>query len=126
MSKETKWRLKQRNKRNHGENLEADHRTYPQPVVQQPLPEDAPSMETGANRPNQVALPMFTANSTNCYSPPSSAFPSAVSMPQPMDEDTHMYYDRNGTDICGSQSNHGFSTNEVCASVLLVGRGPHD
>jgi GATA-binding protein len=39
-------------------------------------------------------------NSTDYYSPPSSAFPSAVSTPQPMNDD-QMYFDRNGMDIRG-------------------------
>lgn len=48
--------------------------------------------------PNSMASSL---NSTDYYSPPSSAFPSAVSTPQPIPEDNHMYFDRNGMDIRG-------------------------
>ncbi|EOA90664.1 uncharacterized protein SETTUDRAFT_158222 [Exserohilum turcica Et28A] len=51
-------------------------------------------------------------NSTDYYSPPSSAFPSNVSTPQPIPEDNKMYFDRSGLDIRTSQ--HGAS-----------GYGPH-
>lgn len=43
-------------------------------------------------------------NSTDFYSPPGSAFPSAVSTPQPMMEGNEMYFDRNGMDIRGSHN----------------------
>ncbi|KAF2689082.1 hypothetical protein K458DRAFT_399911 [Lentithecium fluviatile CBS 122367] len=56
-------------------------------------------------QPNSMASSL---NSTDYYSPPSSAFPSTVSTPQPMNEDNHMYFDRNGMDIRGSHSNHSF------------------
>ncbi|KAH7556448.1 hypothetical protein J3E72DRAFT_33220 [Bipolaris maydis] len=46
-------------------------------------------------------------NSTDYYSPPSSAFPSTVSTPQPISEDSQMYFDRSGMDIRTSQ--HGAS-----------------
>ncbi|KAF2851022.1 hypothetical protein T440DRAFT_77459 [Plenodomus tracheiphilus IPT5] len=43
-------------------------------------------------------------NSTDYYSPPSSAFPSTASTPQPIPEDNQMYFDRNGMDI---RNSHG-------------------
>ena len=43
-------------------------------------------------------------NSTDFYSPPGSAFPSAVSTPQPMAEEGHMYFDRTGMDIRASHT----------------------
>ncbi|KAF2464891.1 uncharacterized protein BDR25DRAFT_93726 [Lindgomyces ingoldianus] len=48
--------------------------------------------------PNSMASSL---NSTDYYSPPSSAFPSTVSTPQPMAENDQMYFDRNGMDIRG-------------------------
>ncbi|KAJ4297978.1 Sodium- and chloride-dependent GABA transporter 1 [Kalmusia sp. IMI 367209] len=42
------------------------------------------------------------------YSPPSSAFHSTASTPQPIQEEGHMYFDRNGMDIRGTNSNHTF------------------
>ncbi|PSN69007.1 hypothetical protein BS50DRAFT_330498 [Corynespora cassiicola Philippines] len=48
--------------------------------------------------PNSMASSL---NSTDYYSPPSSAFPSTVSTPQPMAEENQMYFDRNGMDIRG-------------------------
>ncbi|KAF2708223.1 hypothetical protein K504DRAFT_381884 [Pleomassaria siparia CBS 279.74] len=48
--------------------------------------------------PNSMASSL---NSTDYYSPPSSAFPSAVSTPQPIADDNHLYFDRNGMDIRG-------------------------
>ncbi|KAF1943184.1 hypothetical protein EJ02DRAFT_343916 [Clathrospora elynae] len=46
-------------------------------------------------------------NSTDYYSPPSSAFPSTVSTPQPIPEDSQMYFDRSGMDI---RNSHGGSS----------------
>ncbi|KAF2873269.1 hypothetical protein BDV95DRAFT_593618 [Massariosphaeria phaeospora] len=40
-------------------------------------------------------------NSTDFYSPPSSAFPSTVSTPQPIPEENQMYFDRSGMDMRG-------------------------
>ncbi|KAJ4369088.1 Sodium- and chloride-dependent GABA transporter 1 [Neocucurbitaria cava] len=51
--------------------------------------------------PNSMASSL---NSTDYYSPPSSAFPSAVSTPQPMAEDNQMYFDRSGMDIRNTHS----------------------
>lgn len=51
--------------------------------------------------PNSMASSL---NSTDYYSPPSSAFPSTVSTPQPIPEDNQMYFDRNGMDI---RNSHG-------------------
>lgn len=53
--------------------------------------------------PNSIASSL---NSTDFYSPPQSAFPSAVSTPQPIAEEPHMYFDRNGMDIRGANSNN--------------------
>lgn len=54
--------------------------------------------------PNSMASSL---NSTDYYSPPTSAFPSAVSTPQPIPEDNQMYFDRTGMDIRGP---HGGSS----------------
>ncbi|KAF2190459.1 hypothetical protein K469DRAFT_559070 [Zopfia rhizophila CBS 207.26] len=51
--------------------------------------------------PNSMASSL---NSTDYYSPPGSAFPSTVSTPQPIAENDHMYFDRNGMDIRGPNS----------------------
>ncbi len=56
-------------------------------------------------------------NSTDYYSPPSSAFPSAVSTPQPMNDDSHMYFDRHGMDI-RSQHSSGVSYGSHRPSTL--------
>jgi GATA-binding protein len=72
--------------------------------VGSPLMTQNPSYSNLYN-PNSMASSL---NSTDYYSPPSSAFPSTVSTPQPMNEDNHMYFDRNGMDIRGTHTNHGF------------------
>ncbi|KAL6711367.1 Sodium- and chloride-dependent GABA transporter 1 [Coniothyrium glycines] len=54
--------------------------------------------------PNSMASSL---NSTDYYSPPSSAFPSTASTPQPIPEDNQMYFDRHGMDI---RSAHGGSS----------------
>ncbi|KAF1916754.1 area protein [Ampelomyces quisqualis] len=54
--------------------------------------------------PNSMASSL---NSTDYYSPPSSAFPSTVSTPQPIPDDSQMYFDRTGMDIRGP---HGGSS----------------
>ncbi|KAF1851858.1 area protein [Cucurbitaria berberidis CBS 394.84] len=51
--------------------------------------------------PNSMASSL---NSTDYYSPPSSAFPSTASTPQPMAEDNQMYFDRSGMDIRSTHS----------------------
>ena len=56
-------------------------------------------------------------NSTDYYSPPSSAFPSAVSTPQPMNDDSQMYFDRHGMDI-RSQHSSGVSYGSHRPSAL--------
>lgn len=53
--------------------------------------------------PNSIASSL---NSTDYYSPPSSAFPSTVSTPQPMTDDT-MYFDRSGMDIRNTGASYG-------------------
>ncbi|KAH8730531.1 area protein [Phaeosphaeriaceae sp. PMI808] len=52
---------------------------------------------TNLFNPNSMASSL---NSTDYYSPPNSAFPSAVSTPQPLSDD-QMYFDRTGMDIRG-------------------------
>ncbi|OAG07130.1 area protein [Paraphaeosphaeria sporulosa] len=47
-------------------------------------------------------------NSTDYYSPPSSAFHSTVSTPQPLQDEGQMYFDRNGMDIRGNNAGHSF------------------
>ncbi|KAF2116550.1 hypothetical protein BDV96DRAFT_644979 [Lophiotrema nucula] len=70
--------------------------------VGSPLMSQTPSYSNMYN-PNSMASSL---NSTDYYSPPSSAFPSAVSTPQPIPENDHMYFDRTGMDIRGA---HGGS-----------------
>jgi GATA-binding protein len=72
--------------------------------VGSPLVTQNPSYSNLYN-PNSMASSL---NSTDFYSPPSSAFPSTVSTPQPMNEDNHMYFDRNGMDIRNTHSGHSF------------------
>ncbi|PVI07251.1 hypothetical protein DM02DRAFT_357475 [Periconia macrospinosa] len=73
--------------------------------VGSPLMTQTPSYSNLYN-PNSMASSL---NSTDYYSPPSSAFPSTVSTPQPMNEENTVYFDRNGMDIRGSHStNHSF------------------
>ncbi|KAH7116810.1 hypothetical protein B0J11DRAFT_552776 [Dendryphion nanum] len=64
------------------------------PLMNQPTP------FSNMYNPNSIASSL---NSTDYYSPPSSAFPSTVSTPQPISDDT-MYFDRQGMDI---RSQHG-------------------
>ncbi|KAF2447140.1 hypothetical protein P171DRAFT_356135 [Karstenula rhodostoma CBS 690.94] len=47
-------------------------------------------------------------NSTDYYSPPSSAFHSTASTPQPLQDEGQMYFDRNGMDIRGNSAGHSF------------------
>lgn len=56
-------------------------------------------------------------NSTDYYSPPSSAFPSTASTPQPIPDDNQMYFDRSGMDI---RASHGGGGGGGAASY-----GPH-
>ncbi|CAI6266211.1 unnamed protein product [Periconia digitata] len=73
--------------------------------VGSPMMTQAPSYSNLYN-PNSMASSL---NSTDYYSPPSSAFPSTVSTPQPMNEENTVYFDRNGMDIRGAHStNHSF------------------
>jgi GATA-binding protein len=72
-------------------------------------PVGSPMMQHNASystmfNPNSMASSL---NSTDYYSPPSSAFPSAVSTPQPLPDDSQMYFDRTGMDIRGP---HGGSS----------------
>ncbi|KAH7361281.1 area protein [Pyrenochaeta sp. MPI-SDFR-AT-0127] len=57
--------------------------------------------------PNSIASSL---NSTDYYSPPSSAFPSTVSTPQPMADDTPMYFDRSGMDIRNSHTGASYGS----------------
>lgn len=69
-------------------------------------PVGSPMMNHGTSFPN-IFNPNSMAsslNSTDYYSPPSSAFPSAVSTPQPMNDDSQMYFDRHGMDIRNQHS----------------------
>jgi GATA-binding protein len=66
--------------------------------VGSPLMNQNTSSYSNLYNPNSMASSL---NSTDYYSPPSSAFPSAVSTPQPIPEDNNMYFDRNGMDIRG-------------------------
>ncbi|ORY18860.1 hypothetical protein BCR34DRAFT_472990 [Clohesyomyces aquaticus] len=65
--------------------------------VGSPLMNQNTSYSTMYN-PNSMASSL---NSTDYYSPPSSAFPSTVSTPQPMADNDQMYFDRHGMDIRG-------------------------
>ncbi|KAF2029037.1 area protein [Setomelanomma holmii] len=60
---------------------------------------------TNMFNPNSMASSL---NSTDYYSPPSSAFPSAVSTPQPLPDDNQMYFDRTGMDIRGPQGGSSY------------------
>jgi len=59
--------------------------------------------------PNSIASSL---NSADYYSPPGSAYPSAVSTPQPMMENNEMYFDRNGMDIRGAQSGRQYQSHQ--------------
>jgi GATA-binding protein len=72
--------------------------------VESPMRNQASSYSNLYN-PNSMGSSL---NSTDYYSPPSSAFPSTVSTPQPMNEDNTLYFDRNGMDIRNTHSSHGF------------------
>ncbi|KAI4910744.1 hypothetical protein J4E90_006999 [Alternaria incomplexa] len=60
-----------------------------------------------SNMFNQQSM-ASSLNSTDYYSPPSSAFPSTVSTPQPIPEDNQMYFDRSGMDIRNSHGNASY------------------
>ncbi|KAF2622677.1 nitrogen regulatory protein area [Macroventuria anomochaeta] len=82
-------------------------------------PVGSPMMNHGTSFPN-IFNPNSMAsslNSTDYYSPPSSAFPSAVSTPQPMNDDNQMYFDRHGMDI-RSQHSSGVSYGSHRPSTL--------
>ncbi|KAF3043870.1 hypothetical protein E8E11_004327 [Didymella keratinophila] len=82
-------------------------------------PVGSPMMNHGQSFPN-IFNPNSMAsslNSTDYYSPPSSAFPSAVSTPQPMNDDNQMYFDRHGMDI-RSQHSSGVSYGSHRPSAL--------
>ncbi|KAK1907364.1 hypothetical protein P3342_005690 [Pyrenophora teres f. teres] len=49
-------------------------------------------------------------NSADYYSPPSSAFPSTVSTPQPIPEDNQMYFDRNGMEMRHTHTTASYGT----------------
>jgi GATA-binding protein len=51
---------------------------------------------------NHGSMPS-SLNSTDYYSPPGSAYPSAVSTPQPITEGEQMYFDRSGNGVDGRQ-----------------------
>ena len=54
-------------------------------------------------------------NSADYYSPPGSAHPSTASTPQPIYENEHTYFGRQGTEVRGQRNMQTFSNN----------RGPH-
>ncbi|RFU32619.1 hypothetical protein B7463_g3748, partial [Scytalidium lignicola] len=56
---------------------------------------------------NNASMPSTSLNSADYYSPPASAYPSAVSTPQPMGDNDHQYFNR-GMDI-RTQRNHGYN-----------------
>ncbi|KAL1600109.1 Sodium- and chloride-dependent GABA transporter 1 [Nothophoma quercina] len=88
-------------------------------------PVGSPMMNQGTSFPN-ISNPFSMAsslNSTDYYSPPSSAFPSAVSTPQPMNDDNHMYFDRQGMDI-RSQHSSGVSYGSHRPSTLSTSMQP--
>jgi GATA-binding protein len=61
-----------------------------------------------SNLYNPNAMASSLNSTADYYSPPSSQFPSTASTPQPMNDDSQMYFDRNGLDIRGAHSNHSF------------------
>ncbi|KAF2017216.1 hypothetical protein BU24DRAFT_146036 [Aaosphaeria arxii CBS 175.79] len=63
--------------------------------------------------PNSIASSL---NSTNdYYSPSSSAFPSTVSTPQPIQEEGSMYFDRTGMDIRGAHGGNNYGPHRPSA-----------
>jgi GATA-binding protein len=72
-------------------------------------PVGSPMMSHNASYTNMFNHTSMASSltSTDYYSPPSSAFPSTVSTPQPIPEDNQMYFDRTGLDIRGP---HGGSS----------------
>jgi GATA-binding protein len=57
---------------------------------------------------NNSSMPSSSLNSNDYYSPPGSAYPSAVSTPQPIPEGEQMYFQHHGMDI-RPQRPHTFS-----------------
>lgn len=57
---------------------------------------------------NNASMPSSSLNSNDYYSPPGSAYPSAVSTPQPIPENEQMYFQQHGIDM-RHQRPHQFS-----------------
>jgi GATA-binding protein, other eukaryote len=57
---------------------------------------------------NNASMPSSSLNSNDYYSPPGSAYPSAVSTPQPIPENQEMYFQQRGIDM-RHQRPHTFS-----------------
>ncbi|KAG9238918.1 hypothetical protein BJ875DRAFT_530278 [Amylocarpus encephaloides] len=57
---------------------------------------------------NNTPMPSSSLNSNDYYSPPQSAYPSAVSTPQPIPESEQMYFQHHGMDM-RQQRPHTFS-----------------
>lgn len=57
---------------------------------------------------NNASVPSSSLNSNDYYSPPGSAYPSAVSTPQPIPENQEMYFQQRGIDL-RHQRPHTFS-----------------
>jgi GATA-binding protein len=57
---------------------------------------------------NNSSMPSSSMNSNDFYSPPGSAYPSAVSTPQPIPENAEMYFQKHGMDM-RHQRPHGFN-----------------
>lgn len=56
---------------------------------------------------NNTSMPPSSLNSNDFYSPPASAYPSAVSTPQPIPENEQMYFQQHGMDM-RHQRSHAF------------------
>lgn len=54
---------------------------------------------------NNASMPSSSMNSNDFYSPPGSAYPSAVSTPQPVPENAEMYFQQHGMDMRHQRSN---------------------
>ena len=73
-------------------------------------PTASPHVNYGGMNSNFNAASMGSSlNSGDYYSPPASAFPSAVSTPQPHQEGDSLYFDRNTMDLRTQQAIHGFN-----------------
>jgi GATA-binding protein len=64
-------------------------------------PSNSPLVQHGpfSTMYNNASMPSSSLNSTDYYSPPGSAYPSAVSTPQPIPEGEQMYFSNHGMDM---------------------------